>query len=641
LDFSQTNYKNFFEDIPLGVVITHEGRIKYVNEFSYGMLGYTENELLGQPFLPLVCDADQPFIADLHQRRMKGEKVDPNYIIGMVRKDGVIRQWHFKTSTIKWDGKLAGLGIVTDITEREQMAAALKASEEQFRTLANLAPVGIYLSSPDGRCQYANQAISEMTGKSPDDLLDDGWLDCIHPDDRAAVAANWQPMVESSGRWGFEYRFLTPSGKITWVHGLASPQRDALGNVVAYVGITTDITERKQAEAELVAAKTAADSANRAKSNFLANMSHEIRTPMNAIMGMTSILRRSGVTPLQADKLAKIDTASAHLLSIINDILDISKIEAGKMILEETPVTIDSLVDNINSMLSERARNKGVNLLIEIGSMPSNLIGDTTRLQQAMLNYVTNAIKFTDRGTITLRIRLQEEAAESALVRIEVEDSGVGIPPEALSRLFNAFEQADNSTTRKYGGTGLGLAITRRLAELMGGSYGAESTVGVGSTFWFSARLKKQERRKADREEDLLNTHAETTLRRQYLGFHVLIADDDPINREVAQILLEDVGLVVATAEDGQEAIAMAGKSAYAAIFMDMQMPNINGLDATRKIRLIPGYERIPIIATTANAHAEDRKLCLDAGMDDCLIKPFLPADLFSMALKWLAQHSG
>ncbi len=389
----------------------------------------------------------------------------------------------------------------------------------------------------------------------------------------------------------------------------------------------------------LTTAKLAADAANVAKSSFLANMSHEIRTPMNAILGMANLLRRGGVTLLQADRLNKIDASARHLLAIIDDILDISKIEAGMLVLEEAPVSIVAILANVNSILSERAGEKGLRLVTECGPLPQFLMGDATRLQQSLLNFTINAIKFTETGTVTLRALEIHKNADTVLVRFEVEDSGIGIRPDALARLFNAFEQADISTTRRYGGTGLGLAITRRLAERMGGEVGVESVPGAGSTFWFSARLKKCVEpitAAATSEGD-----AEMLIHQYHAGRRILVVDDEPINREVAQIILQDVDLVVDTADDGVMALAMARTTAYAAIFMDMQMPHMGGLDATREIRQLPGHARTPIIAMTANAFVEDKKSCLDAGMTDFLVKPFKPDDLFVMLLRALNRRLG
>jgi len=409
-------------------------------------------------------------------------------------------------------------------------------------------------------------------------------------------------------------------------------RRDQQDLILQKALLETRVAERTEA---LSAASERAEAANTAKSAFLANMSHEIRTPMNGIIGMANILRREGATSQQLKRLDTIDASAQHLLSVINDVLDISKIEAGKFALEEAPVVVSSLMVNVSSILSERVKAKGIHLLIETEHLPHNLVGDPTRLQQALLNYGTNAVKFTEQGTVTLRVLKQEETDDSVRVRFEVQDTGIGITPEVLSRLFSAFEQADNTMTRKYGGTGLGLAITQRLAELMGGEAGADSTPGVGSTFWFTAKLKKGDEAAVSTETAV---NAEAEIRRRYAGQRILVVDDEPINREVALMQLEAVDLVADTAEDGADAVEMARKNCYVAIFMDMQMPKLNGLEATQEIRQLPGYRDTPILAMTANAFAEDKVRCIEAGMNDFLIKPFNPDQLFSVLLRALSR---
>ncbi|MEI7432523.1 MAG: response regulator, partial [Betaproteobacteria bacterium] len=388
---------------------------------------------------------------------------------------------------------------------------------------------------------------------------------------------------------------------------------------------------------ELAAAKALAEAANRAKSVFLSNMSHEIRTPLNGIIGMTHVLKRGKVTPVQADRLNEIVSAAEHLFGIINDILDLSKIEAGKVVLENSSVVINSILTNVKSIKGERAQAKGLHFQVET-DLQLELFGDKIRLQQALLNYVGNAIKFTETGTITLRAFIQEENIDSALIRFEVQDTGIGISQETIPRLFADFEQAENSMTRKYDGTGLGLSITRRLAKLMGGEAGVESTRGVGSMFWFTARLSKTTISRDKLPLTLAN--AEDILRHHHRGSHVLIAEDDPLNRKVMQLLFENVGLAVDTAEDGLQAVSKAKEMPYVAILMDMEMPNLDGLNATNQIRELAEHRKTPILAMTANAFSEARARCMASGMNDFIAKPFNPEDLYAILLKWLEKRS-
>jgi PAS domain S-box-containing protein len=626
-------------------------------EFEH-FFGAPEAEIIGKTDYDFVPKELADFFREKDRAAMAAGKPSVNEEWVKYASDGHSALLEtLKTPMYDADGKLIGvLGLGRDITGRRTV-------EDQLRKLwlaVEQSPNGVIITDRQGRIEYVNQACITNTGYGRDELIGSNPRMLQSGQTPPATYQALWAALRAGHQWQGEFINRRKNGEIYIDYVRASPVRQPDGEISHYLAVQEDITERKrmgqeldkhrfhleelvvERTAQLAAAREAAEVAARAKGAFVANMSHEIRTPLNAILGFTHLLQRHSRNADELDKLTKIDEAGHHLLALVNDILDFSKVEAGKVVLEQRDFELGVLLANVCALVRDKAHAKGLKLAIDSDpALPSMLSGDSTRLSQALLNYISNAVKFSERGTIVLRARLVEEHDGKLHIRFAVQDNGIGIELAAQQRLFADFEQADQSTTRKYGGTGLGLAITRRLAELMGGEVGVESRPGVGSTFYLTVWLARGSTSSAQREaEDFAALDAESILLREHAGCRVLLAEDNLINREVATELLQEAGCRVDVAGDGAEAAALAEREAYELILMDVHMPVMDGLAAARAIRALPGRGGVPIVALTASAFNEDRQNCLDAGMNDHLAKPIDPEKLFATVLKWLPKRS-
>jgi signal transduction histidine kinase/ActR/RegA family two-component response regulator len=565
-----------------------------------------------------------------------------------------------------------------DLTVRAtQLMADLRRQETLLKTGAlqnaifNSANFSSIATDASGVIQIFNVGAAHMLGYEAIDVLDQITpADISDPDELIArakalsdelgilIAPGFEALVFKASRGIediYELTYIRKDGSRFPAVVSVTALRDAADAIIGYLLIGTDNTARKQLAdeleqhhhhleelvfsrtAELAESRDAAEAASRAKSMFLANMSHELRTPMNGIMGMTDLALRRATDPKQIDWLTKGAQASRHLLAILNDILDISRIEADQMTLEDLEFSLTETIVDATRMLEEQALVKGISLSTEVSpALPHRLYGDSLRLKQILLNFIGNAIKFSTHGQIGVRATAEEDDGHSLLLRVEVSDQGIGMSAEQQLRLFRVFSQVDESSTRKHGGSGLGLVISKRLARLMAGDVGVASEPGRGSSFWFTARLRRVVA--VQPPSMALSELPRETLARCFAGLRVLVAEDDPTSQEVARGLLEDASLVVDVVGDGLQAVERARASPYALVLMDIKMPVMDGLQAARLIRDLPGMVNLPILALTASAFPSERHQCLAAGMNGHVEKPVEPNVLYATLLQWLRK---
>jgi two-component system, sensor histidine kinase and response regulator len=762
---------------PMIWIDSRSGTVTYANPAVCAHLGYPREELVGMS-LSVFDPAYTAESAREVARALRESENSVSFPRVHIRKDGSERDVEVTVFFTSDEGHAVYICAFKDVTEQKRAEQDRRRQQATLDSLVNSIPDLIFYKDKQGRYMGCNTAYAALVGKPVEDIrgLTSHQLfaqDIAHSMDDRDMRCLSGLREQSAEHW-----VTYPDGQRVLLDTVISPLWDENGEPQGLLGISRDITERKRTEEEIRRAKEIAEEATRMKSDFLANMSHEIRTPMNAIIGLSHLVLKTELTPRQRDYIAKVQTSGQHLLGVINDILDFSKVEAGKLDLEHTEFELEKLLDNTSSLICEKSHAKGLELVFEVApEVPPHLVGDSLRLGQILLNYANNAVKFTEKGEIVISVRASERTDTDVLLHFRVQDTGIGLTPEQMGRLFQSFSQADTSTTRKFGGTGLGLAISKKLAELMGGQVGVESEPGKGSTFWFSARVGigqgvKREllpnpdlrgRRAlvvddndharavivdmlegmtfitneascgADAVEEVRRAAAtsdpydvvyldwrmpgmdgmETARQIRSLGLasapmflmvtaygreevikeaehagiqnvlvkpvspsilfdttmsvlggqrakqpaaeassaattdarlaplrgaRILLVEDNDINQQVARELLEDAGLVVDVADNGRIALELLQKNTYGLVFMDMQMPVMDGVTATREIRKLPAYANLPIVAMTANAMEQDRRKCRDAGMNDFLVKPIDPQEMFAILLRWGRQ---
>jgi PAS domain S-box-containing protein len=636
---SEDRFRNMADSCPSMMWVTDAaGNVEFINKASRKFGGTTDKEMKADEWQSLIHPDDLPgYVAAFQCAMKKREPFREDYRVQ--RADG---EWRLLGANaeprISPSGEYMGhIGLSADITERRQAENALQQASDRLLLATRAGGIGIWEYDVRNDVLDWDEQMSNLYGIPRERFSGtrSAWLSALHPDDRRRAAAAFQKAVRGEKEIDNEFRAIWPDGTMHYIRALGMVKRDPSGAATHLVGTNWDITAQKQAETRLRVASEAADAANRAKSRFLANMSHEIRTPMNGVIGMNQLLLGTRLTSEQRGFVEVAQNSGRTLLKLIDDILDFSKAEAGKITLENRSFDLRRTIDDVIQLLRAPANEKALRLDADVSpAIPKLLCGDAHRLRQVLTNLAANAIKFTQQGYVTLEAELDNRRSRTVTIRFSIADTGIGVSADQIDTLFSPFVQADASTTRKYGGSGLGLAISKQFVEMMGGSIGVNSREGHGSTFWFTANLGLASPKDRQQIEARENRAPEAAVR-SAKGQRILVAEDNFTNRQVVLAQLKKLGYRANAVGDGAQAVAALQHGRYDLVLMDCAMPVMDGYEATRLIRG-SRLSHLPIVALTANAMASDRERCLNQGMNDYLAKPVELSQLADVLAKWI-----